>query len=56
MALTKKKKKPLTLCVISCFYVFTSLLRELMLHEDSCPQAHLHVLVYVSVHADLVSE
>lgn len=27
-----------------------------MLHEDFCLQAHLHVLVYVSVHADLVSE
>lgn len=27
-----------------------------MLHEDFCLRAHLHVLVYVSVHADLVSE
>lgn len=32
------------------------MLRELTLHKDFCLQAHLHVLVYVSVHADLVSE
>lgn len=38
------------------FYVLTSLLRELMLHDDFCLRAHLHVLVNVSVHVDLLSE
>lgn len=42
------------MCEISCYLGFPPPLRESMLHEQFCLQAHLHVLVYVSVHADLV--